>query len=425
MKKINLTGLDMCCYQETLDNGLEIYMLPYENKKNYFISFATRFGSDVLEFTDANKKTYTPPLGVAHFLEHKMFEQESGEDPFTFFSTSGTDANASTSFDSTQYICYGTKEFARNLQYLLHYVESPYYTDSNVEKEKGIIAEEINMYRDMPDFKLEMKLRECLYKKHPRRIDIAGTVEEIERITKEDLYACYHNFYVPNNMFVLVVGNFKKDEALKIIREELDDKEKKVLPKVKKVLEPEKVERKEFTLKENIEVPKIALGLKVPTKNLSLKGLELDLYLNILTTILFGSSSLFQERVRQDKLLSEVYTEWESIEDYRTFYIMASTENPNLLVKEIEKEFQNISITKEDFERIQKVWIANEVRMIDNIDATVSNLYDDILKYGEVFSGKIDSIKKMNINTLKKLIDKIDFQNISVVKMLPKKEEKI
>ena len=103
MKKINLKGLEMDCFQETLENGLEVYMLPYENKKNYFISFATRYGSDIVSFTDGKGKKITPPLGVAHFLEHKMFEQESGEDPFSFFSASGTDSNASTSFDNTQY----------------------------------------------------------------------------------------------------------------------------------------------------------------------------------------------------------------------------------------------------------------------------------------------------------------------------------
>ena len=147
----------MDLYTETLDNGLEIYMLPYENKKNYFIRYTTRFGSDVLEYTDSKDKNHKPPLGIAHFLEHKMFEQESGEEPFAFFSKSGTDSNASTTFDSTEYICYGTKEFEKNLEYLLRFVNEPYYTDENVNKEKGIIAEEINMYNDIPDFQLEMK----------------------------------------------------------------------------------------------------------------------------------------------------------------------------------------------------------------------------------------------------------------------------
>ena len=218
MKKIELKGLDQVVYTEQLHNGLQIFLVPYENKKNYFITYATRFGSDVLEFENDEKK-YKPPLGIAHFLEHKMFEQEDGIDPFTYFSKSGTDSNASTSFDNTQYICYGNNEFANNLKYLINFVNSPYYTDENVEKEKGIIAEEIKMYEDMPDFKLEMKLREAIYNESSRRIDIAGSVEEIYKITKEDLYSCYNNFYVPNNMFILIAGNFDPEIAENIIKD--------------------------------------------------------------------------------------------------------------------------------------------------------------------------------------------------------------
>ena len=208
MKEIELVGLDKTIYTETLSNGLEIYLIPYDNKKNYYISYATRYGSDIKNFK-VNDKEYNPPLGIAHYLEHKMFEEESGIDPFEFFSQTGTDANASTSYDNTQYICYGNKNFKENLKYLIRFVNSPFFTDENVEKEKGIITEEIKMYRDIPDYKLEMQLRECLYHNSPRRIDIAGTVEEINKITKEDLYNCYNNFYSPNNMFILIVGNFK------------------------------------------------------------------------------------------------------------------------------------------------------------------------------------------------------------------------
>ena len=419
MKKINLQGLEMDCYTEVLDNGLEVYMLPYSNKKNYFISYATRFGSDVLEFTDEKKKTHKLQLGIAHFLEHKMFEQEDGKDPFTFFSESGTDSNASTSFDNTQYICYGTKEFKKNLEYLLEFVNRPYYTDENVEKEKGIIAEEIKMYEDVPDFKLEMKLRECLYKNHPRRIDIAGTIGEINKITKEDLYSCYENFYVPNNMFILIVGNFPPKEALAIIERKLDTKKKKKLPTVSKVTEPVKVECKECQLRENIEIPKVAIGIKVPMKNIKLEKLELDLYLNMLTTILFGSSSAFREKARQEKLLSGLYMEWEMLEEYHTFYMMTSTTQPKELIKEVEKEWKSKNVTEEDFTRIQKVWIANEVRTIDNIDATVNNLYDDILKFGEIIPDKIEKIKNMKFKKLKDLMKEIDGTNMSIVQMIP------
>ncbi len=424
MKKINLKGLEMTLYQEELENGLKIYMLPYNNKKNYFISFATRFGSDTLSFKDSKGKNFTPPLGIAHFLEHKMFEQESGEDPFSFFSASGTDSNASTSFDNTQYICYGTKEFAKNLRYLLHFVNSPYYTDHNVNKEKGIIAEEIKMYGDMPDFQLEMKLRECIYKNHPRRIDIAGTEEEINKITKEDLYACYSNFYVPNNMFILIVGNFDKEEALKIIRDELEYKKLAKLPTIKKIEEPTAVFKEEMTINSPIEIPKLAIGLKVSTKRFKETDIEIDLYLHMITSILFGASSEFRERVRQEKILSSMYTDWESLEDMRVFYFMASTKEPEKLKKEVLEEFKNKSILESAFNRIKKVWIANEVRMIDNIDDTVGNLYDDIIKYKDIIPNKIDIIKNLKLKTMNDIVERIDFNNISIVTMLPNIERK-
>ena len=420
MKTINLSGLDMNYYVETLDNGLEIYMLPYDNKKNYFISFATRFGSEVIEFKDEKQISHKLPLGIAHFLEHKMFEQESGEDPFTFFSKSGTGCNASTSFDNTQYICYGDKKFEENLEYLISFVNDPYYTDSNVNKEKGIITEEINMYEDMPDIKLEMELRKNIFHKHPRRIDIAGTVEEINKITKEDLYNCYSNFYIPNNMFILIVGNFNKEKAVEIIKKKLDYKKKEQLPEIEQVEEKDEIKKSKTEITSNIEIPKLAYGLKIPTKNLKLDSVELDLYLNILTTILFGASSEFRERVRNEKIVNGIHTEWENLEDFRVFYLMASTKEPDKLEEEIKDEISNLSITESSFNRIKKVWIANEIRMIDNIDATVNNLYDDILKYGSIISDRIDKIKSMKLKILEELIKKIDFKNTSIVQMLPK-----
>lgn len=416
MKKINFKGLDIAFYKETLKNKLDIYLIPYENKKNYFISYGTHFGSDVIEFEN-NKEKYRPPLGIAHFLEHKMFEQESTIDPFEFFLETGTDGNASTSFDSTQYICYGTKGFERNLKFLLEFVNSPYFTDKNVEKEKGIIAEEIKMYADVPDYKLETVLREALYKNNPRRLDIAGTVAEINKITKEDLYTCYNNFYTPENMFVLVVGNFDKDKALEIIKEVVGNKETKPLPKIIIPKEPNEVFKKSQTLKANIEVPKLAFGLKVPTSDLNLTGIELDLYLSLLTTILFGASSEFRETARTEKLLNNIYTEWETTTNFKTYYLLASTEKPNELLKEIKNVLANISITEQEFNRLKKVWISNEVKMIDNINATVSNVYDDIIKYQEIIPNRLDLIKNLKLSILEELINKIDFENTSDVIM--------
>ena len=423
MKKIDFEGLDISCYNDKLDNGLELFLIPYPSKKNYFMSYGVKFGSETTTFTPCGeKKEITVPKGIAHFLEHKMFEQEDGIDPFKYFAESGTGANAFTSFDQTQYICYGTKNFNENLKYLLKYVNSPYYTDENVEKEKGIIAEELNMYDDMPEWQVESKLREGLYQKHPRRVDIGGTVPEIMKITKEDLYTCYNNFYVPSNMFLLLVGNFDKDEALGIIKESLNEVTKKDMAKAKKLVEPKEVTVKENVVYGNVTVPKVAIGLKIPVDNL--KGyddLMLDLYLQMAATLIYGTSSLFREKARNKKLFSSFYGDSEQIEGFKVFYAVVSTNDPDEFIKDFKAELKNIKIDEEAFNRMKKVWIANEVKLFDFVDNIASNVADDIIRYGKVIPNKLEIFRKMNLKDLNDIISKIDFDNVTVLKYLCKK----
>ena len=421
MKEIKLKKLDVSCFEEDLDNGLKIVLLPFLNKKNYFISYGTYFGADITNFT-VNKKEVKVPDGIAHFLEHKMFEQPDGKDPFTFFSESGTSANASTSYEYTHYICYGNKEFSKNLRFLLQFVNKPFYTDENVEKEKGIIAEELKMYEDIPDFQLEMRLRENVFHKSPRRIDIGGSVKEIKKITKEDLYLCYDNFYTPSNMFVLIVGNFDVDEALNIIKEELQTVKNKKLPNIKLPKEELSVLKEKDKIYGNVKVDKLGLAIKIDTTPLKMDDITLDLYLNMITTILFGTSSEFRQRVRNEKLLNNFYMEWETYRNYHIFYMMASTTDTNKLLEEIDFEFNDLVISEEAFERMKKVWIANEVKMIDNVDATVSNLFDDLIKYRKVIPNKIDLIRNLSLEEINKLVKKIDFTNRSIVEMIAKEE---
>lgn len=425
MKEIELSKLDMTLYYDNLKNGLEVYLLPYDNKNNYFMSYATRYGSETTTFIPAGEEEeVSVPLGIAHFLEHKMFEQEDGVDPFTYFSESGTGANAMTFFDYTQYICYGTKKFEDNLKYLIKYVNSPYYTDQNVEKEKGIIAEELKMYADIPDYQLDNYLRQNIYHNHPRRIDIGGSVEEIYKITKEDLYTCYNSFYSPNNMFILVVGGFDKDKAYEIIKESLEDIDNRGKAKTSKINEPKEVKVEYQEVSSNISVPKIAVGLKICDKTLGkFDTFDLDLYIQMINTVLFGSSSIFKERVRNKKLINNFYTEVELIDGFHTIYIMSSSEEPDELIKEIKDELGNVKINKNDFERMKKVWIANEVKMIDDVDSAVSNLYDDIIRYKGVIADKIDRIRGLDFKVMNEIVEKINFNNIAVVKM-NKEEDK-
>ena len=225
-------------------------------------------------------------------------------------------------------------------------------------------------------------------------------------------------------MFILVVGGFDKDEAYEIIKESLEDIDNRGKAKTSKINEPKEVKVEYQEVSSNISVPKIAVGLKICDKTLGkFDTFDLDLYIQMINTVLFGSSSIFKERVRNKKLINNFYTEVELIDGFHTIYIMSSSEEPDELIKEIKDELSNVKINKNDFERMKKVWIANEVKMIDDVDSAVSNLYDDIIRYKGVIADKIDRIRGLDFKVMNEIVEKINFNNIAVVKM-NKEEDK-
>ena len=244
------------------------------------------------------------------------------------------------------------------------------------------------------------------------------------KITKEDLYTCYNNFYSPDNMFVLIVGNFDKNEAMNIIKDSFKDIKSRAGAKLKEYKEPKSVRVKDDILYGPIKVPKIGMGLKVDlSKFEDYDLLDIDLYLEMLTALLFGSSSDFRENARNKKILSSFYMEWEWIQGYRTLLIEATSDVPDELISDIKREFLDINIDEDAFERMKKVWIANEVKMVDYVDSMVSNVGDDLLRYRRVIPNKIDVIRKLSLDKLKDVVSKIDFNNISCVKYLGKEEK--
>ncbi len=429
MKKIELKGLDATLYYEKLENGLECYLLPYQNKNNYYMTYATKFGSNQTRFIPKGEKEMCKvPDGIAHFLEHKMFEQEDGIDPFSFFAQSGTGANASTTFDSTQYLCFGTKNIEENLDYLLNYVNEPYFTDENVEKEKGIIREEIKMYDDIPEWVLEDELRKALFHVHPMRVDIAGSVEEINHITKEDLYRCYEAYYQPSNMFLIVSGKFDPDKIMEVIRQNksMNKNFNKFLVQEEVYEEPDEVEKTKQELKMNVVIPKIGFALKFNRLHLKIKDdCLLDMYLQMFTSLVFGTTSSFREKVLSQHLLASFYMQWDHADQFRTLCIMAETKEPEKLLQMIHEELKNITILEEDVKRIKKVWISSEVQMIDLVEASANNLYDDIIKYNHPIYDKIDLIKKMSAKELTSLLQSLDFKNSTEIIVWPKEQESI
>lgn len=423
MKTIELNGLDQNIFYEKLSNGLEVYMIPYQNKSNYAMHYLTKYGSIQTTFIPYGKKEKrTVPDGIAHFLEHKMFEQEDGVDPFTFAAKTGTYSNASTNFEYTRYYFEGNQAFKENLNYLLDFVGSPYFTDENIEKEKGIISEEIKQYDDEVEWTFEEELKKALLKKDNHRIDIAGTIASINKITKEDLYDTYYTFYQPSNMFLVISGDFDKELALNTIKTNkiLNNAKSNFEIKVFNDPEPLEVNIKKKELELPIATTKVGYCIKISLDGITNKYL-FNLYVGMMLNIKFGLSSLLREELKNKKLMTSLYIEREIIGNYLIISFKADSSQPEKLIEAIKEELKTIEVSEEDINRLKKVWISSEVIMIDNINMTLENIIDDIIEYGKVIPNKIPIYRSLNKNEYDKYLSKIDFNNSSTLIIRPKK----
>ena len=425
MKAIELKGLDQTLYYEKIENGLEVYMLPYKNKSNYTMHYLTKYGSIQTTFIPyGEKEKITVPDGIAHFLEHKMFEQEDGVDPFTYAAKTGTYSNASTNFECTRYYFEGNQSFQDNLNYLLDFVGSPYFTDENVEKEKGIIAEEIKQYDDEVEWVFEEEMKKALLQKDNHRVDIAGTIESINTITKEDLYNTYYTFYQPSNMFLVISGDFKVEDAINTIKnnETLRNAKTNFKVKVFQEEEPLAVNEKIKELEFNVVNTKVGYGIKIPIKHIKDKYL-FNLYIGLMLSIKFGLSSVFREKLKKEQLMTSFYMEREIVGEYLIVVFKADSETPFELIEEIKKELANIEIPEEEINRLKKVWISSEVIMIDNINMSLENIVDDIIEFGDIIPNKVEIFRSLNKKDYDKILSSIDFSNSSTVIIRPKEKE--
>ena len=425
MKAIELKGLDQTLYYEKLENGLEVYMLPYKNKSNYTMHYLTKYGSIQTTFIPyGEKEKITVPDGIAHFLEHKMFEQEDGVDPFTYAAKTGTYSNASTNFECTRYYFEGNQAFQDNLNYLLDFVGSPYFTDENVEKEKGIIAEEIKQYDDEVEWVFEEEMKKALLQKDNHRVDIAGTIESINTITKEDLYNTYYTFYQPSNMFLVISGDFKVEDAINTTKnnETLRNAKTNFKVKVFQEEEPLAVNEKIKELEFNVVNTKVGYGIKIPIKHIKDKYL-FNLYIGLMLSIKFGLSSVFREKLKKEQLMTSFYMEREIVGEYLIIVFKADSETPFELIEEIKKELANIEIPEEEINRLKKVWISSEVIMIDNINMSLENIVDDIIEFGDIIPNKVEIFRSLNKKDYDKILSSIDFSNSSTVIIRPKEKE--
>ena len=424
MKKTKIEKLKLEIYEEKLDNGLEIYIVPKNNCNNIYTTFSTKYGSNNDEFTPINEKKMKKfPLGIAHFLEHKMFEMSDGTDPFEIYSNNGADANANTSNYKTTYLFSGSDFFKENLTYLLDYVQTPYFTEQNVEKEKGIIEQEIKMYQDNPYSVLYEKALYNSFIKHPIKIPVIGDIKNIRKITKEDLYACYNTFYNPGNMFIVVTGNVDPLETIEIIKENQKNKKYDKLTEIKQKTynEPDNIEKEKEIIKMDINLSKVALNYKINYKELNLDIRDALNYISMILDINFGATSLINEQLRETKVITSnleytlMYTD-----KHILITILGETDHIEKLLSQLENQINKLQITEEEFERKKINIISSYIFMSDNIFSLNEKIMSNIVKYNEIKTDNIEYTKELNFNKAKTIIKNLDLSNKSIVIIEPK-----
>jgi predicted Zn-dependent peptidase len=375
MQKIEHRQIEETLYYEKLPNGLQVYILPKLGFNKTYATFTTRYGSIDNTFQVQGQQRMSVPDGIAHFLEHKMFEQPSGEDVFQEFSRQGASANAFTSFTRTAYLFSCTDHVQKNLTTLLDFVQNPYFTDQNVEKEKGIIGQEIRMYDDNPDWRSYFGLIEAMYQRHPVKIDIAGTIESISKITKELLYTCYETFYHPSNMLLFLVGPVDPEATMELIRENQAAKTFKEIKDIRRFFEeePDQVAEKVKEVELSVGISKCLFGFKEGKDWANQTGDDLikqELATQIVLEALVGTSSELYQSLYDDGLIDDSFGYDYSLDrGYGFSMIGGDTFDPDQLLKRIQSELPKLveqGISEETFERIRKKKIGANLRSLNS-----------------------------------------------------------
>lgn len=422
MKIIESSKIKEKAFIEKLENGMKVIIIPKKNTKKKYVIWGTHFGSIDNRFImpQTGEEVFIPD-GVAHFLEHKMFEQPDGSNSLDTLMALGIDANAYTTNDHTAYLFECTDHFYEGLDELMDYVQHPYFTDENVEKEKGIIGQEINMYDDDPGWQLYMNIMDCLYKENPIKLDIAGTIESISKITPDVLYKCYNTFYHPSNMIMVLCGNFEPEKLLEEVKKRLLPKENQ--SEIKRIYPPREdtINKTEKTTNMEVSTPMFMIGYK-DIENSQENRIQKHIAIEILLNMIIGKSSdLYQELYENGALLSQPDLDYEWSSQYAHILISGFSKTPELVKQKIDETIQKMKdngLNKEHFNRIKKKIYGDYVIEYNSISDIGRMFLADSIKNINSFDyiEEFETVTKEYAEAVLNDIFKVENEAISIIK---------
>lgn len=395
MKVIENKKIDEKVYIEKLENEMTIEVIPKHNTQKKYIIWGTKFGSNDNHFIEPNTgKEIKVPDGVAHYLEHKMFEQESGVDSLYTLMALGLDANAYTTNDHTAYLFGGIDNFYAGLDELMDYVQHPYFTDENVTKERGIIGQEIQMYDNEPEWKLYLNAMRCLYKNNPITLDVAGSKESISHITKEILYSCYNTFYHPSNTIMVISGDFEPEEIIEEVKKRLLKKEK--MGKIERIYPSYEndINQKKIVETMNINMPLYMIGYRDFMQDESVVKKDVTLKL-IFDSLLGKCSNKYQELYEKGLIMEEMDDDYEFSDIYAHEIISGESKNVDEVYEEVTNTLENGIITEDVLARSKR-----------RLYGEIVSRFDDVEQIGRVFLQ--NEIKGINPFEYIDILDEID-----------------
>lgn len=418
-------GIEMV--ERTLANGLTVCLAPRPGYQQTFAIFATKYGS-IDNMFQVDGKDIRVPDGIAHFLEHKMFEDEEKE-VFSQFAEHGASVNAFTTFDETAYYFSCTSDLRENIDTLLDFVQKVYLTDENVEKEKGIIAQEIRMGDDNPDRRVFMDLLSAMYGAHPVRIDIAGSVESIYKIDRETLLSCYRTFYHPSNMLLVIAGGFEVDEVMSWIEENQSSKTFADAPTITRTYpeEPAQPAKSLNVSKLPVSLSRCLIGWKeknLPREKGSL--LRQELLTGLVLDALFGKTSAFYGELLRDGLIDKGFSwEYELTAAYGYTVIGGNAPKPEALVERVKAyvaSVQSQGIDDEAFHRARKKAIGRFMMSLDQV-TYVARSYSTYRLRNADFLQTIQTLQKLTSEDAReRILEHITDEQMVVSMVLPKAE---
>ena len=356
------------------ESGLRVYVFPKQGFQKYYAIYGTEYGSvDSVFQVPGDAEMTRVPDGIAHYLEHKMFEEEDGGDAFQRFALTGASSNAFTSFDMTAYLFSCTDKFYENLDILLDFVNHPHFTEENVAKEQGIIGQEIKMYEDDPEWRVFFNTLTALFHHNPVKIDIAGTVESIAKITPELLYRCYNTFYNPANMALVLVGDVDIDEAMKYVDKHIDAKRNLGQISRETVTEPKERVKERITQNLVVSQPLFRIGFKDNNMDLDAEGrLKKELATELVLDAVFGRcGDLYHELYESGLIDSSFDAETDISKGYGFTLLGGESRDPEAVYAKVKEYLDGLmedGICQEDLARARKTLLSRNIRLFNSVE---------------------------------------------------------